>query len=111
MFSFIFKLAFYFFVSFVILSFPTGNETLFSKAHTLFKPLTTKIINEVTQYYQTNIAQHKYMKKLFDNAPSTLHRNDIQLNAKNLIHKDLEQNLDDDYTVEEKEMLIKILKK
>lgn len=113
---FMIKFTFYFAISFIILCIPVSQETLFNHIHDYARPYTTQIFNQVENEASKQIQNgSQFTKKFFSNSNpshqdkviskfSSTKREPIE-NVESLINNDNEE-----YTVEEIELLNKILK-
>ncbi len=103
---FVFKFVLYFIVSFIILSFPVSNKTIFTHLNSVTTPLSHKILQKIeTSIHQSSI----WSKKIFTNSTPTQNKTSTVQNdnAKSKKAKDLIQG---PHTPEERELLEKILK-
>ncbi|TNE98089.1 MAG: hypothetical protein EP326_10430 [Deltaproteobacteria bacterium] len=116
---FMLKFTIYFSISFVILCIPIQNRTLFNLIHKHASPYTTQIFSEVEKAASNQIQKgSKFTKKFFSNsnpdqqdkviAKFSSTKKPMMENVEELM-KD-EDTEEEGYTVEEKELLNKILK-
>ena len=114
------RFALYFCISFVILSIPVGDETLYERLHRAAKPTTDKIIDE-TKVFGSNMFQSmkELGSKLFTNIVPRKRQSDLVRSSQSAVsktRKNKNQKLgpdttpEDSYTEEEKRLLEKILK-
>jgi len=115
---FMIKFTVYFSISFVILCIPIQNRTLFNIIHKHAKPYTTQIFSEAEKAASNQIDKgSKFTKKFFSNSNPD-HQDKVMAKFSST-KKPLVENIDElmkdeehdeGYTAEEREMLNKILK-
>ncbi|MCB9060321.1 MAG: hypothetical protein H6622_02230 [Halobacteriovoraceae bacterium] len=113
MFSLI-KFSAYFFVSFLILSYPVGNKTVFNYMYQVSEPYLGDVYESTSRLFSGIIKSGvEFTKLIFENSdPKTSNIDDLQLDkVKNTMGSLLKDDREDSYTEEEKEMLESILKK
>ncbi len=115
---FMIKFTVYFSISFVILCIPIQNKTLFNIIHQHARPYTTQIFSEVEKAASTQIQKSsKFTKKFFSNSDpeqqdkvmakfSSTKKPPVE-NVEELMK---DEDHEEGYTVEERELLNKILK-
>lgn len=113
---FIIKFAIYFTISFIILSFPIGSKPIFSHLNKVAKPYTTELFANLTDKAKDNLEAGKEIgKKMFS---TKINKQDLintqfsstQRNENKKIKKELKKEIHkDNYTPEEKELLLKII--
>jgi len=112
----IFKFAFYFFISFIILSIPLYNRPLFDHAYKYMRPTTNKIINYLHQNIELGLGQgEKTIKKIFSMEEDAVKSNQSALQKGKFRKSFNQQSLEHEtpmgsYTQEEKLLLEKIIK-
>ncbi len=110
MFSLI-KFSIYFAVSFIILSFPVNNKTIFGHLNGYSRPYTDKIFNTITINAENLFNKGSdASKKLFTNTKPKNTKIDKVKMKRSSIRKDIE-HAQEKYTIEEQEMIRKILEK
>ena len=100
---FLLKFILYFIVSFVILSFPVSDKTLFAHLNKMTAPVSKTILQKIEIGIKKSSS---WSKKIFTN--STPNKKDTaHINEKREVRKDVAK---ESYTPEERELLEKILK-
>jgi hypothetical protein len=112
---FIFKFALYFSISFVILSFPIGEKTVFEHVNKVAHPYTNDIYKSVKTNVNTGIEKGtKIGKDLFSNTSPTTDQIKTKYSSMKKKAKKIEAAIEKNheaFTVEEKELLMKVLNK
>ena len=116
---FMIKFTIYFSISFIILCIPIQNKTLFNLMHHHTKPYTTQIFSNVEQAASEQIKNgSSFTKKFFSNSDPGDHQDKVInkfSSTKKIAIENVDELMKDDvqdeeYTVEERELLNKILK-
>ncbi|WP_127715118.1 hypothetical protein [Halobacteriovorax sp. HLS] len=106
---FMFKFALYFAISFVILSFPIADKTVFEHVNKIAHPYTDNIYKSV----KSNVSQGiKESSKLFSNSSPNTDEIKTKYSSMKKKVKKIEQAIEsnhESFTIEEKEMLKKVL--
>ncbi|ATH06555.1 hypothetical protein BIY24_00930 [Halobacteriovorax marinus] len=112
---FVFKFFLYFSISFIILSFPLSDKTVFEHMNKFTKPYTANIYKSVKSNFNSGIKQGThYGKELFSNTSSKSDQVKTKYSSVKKSMKQIENEIEshhDNFTVEEKELLKKVLKK
>jgi len=110
---FMIKFSISFVVSFLILSIPVGERTLFQRMNSFTAPYTKQVFNIVSKNTNEVVGVTKEAsQKLFDNTKPAMvdqikeKSSSVRRSAKEEIQKDLSE----DYTMEEKQLLEQVLK-
>ena len=111
---FILKFTISFAISFLILSFPVGDTTIFQGISKVTSPYTSRIFSIISKNSKEVAAVTKdASKKIFDNTKPTI--SDEVAKQASSVQKNVEQMIDEapveDYTHEERQMLEAVLKK
>lgn len=112
---FMFKFALYFSISFVILSFPIGEKTVFEHVNKVAHPYTQNIYKSVKNGVNSGISKGSEIgKDLFANTSPTTDEIKTKYSSMKKNAKKIEEAIDSHhqaFTVEEKELLMKVLNK
>jgi len=112
---FIFKFFLYFSISFIILSFPLGEKPLFEHVNKFAKPYTTNIYKSVKSNVTSGLNKGSQIgHDLFLNTTPKTDKVKTKYSALKKSNKKIEEEIDfhhETYTIEEKELLKKVLKK
>lgn len=112
---FIFKFCLYFSISFIILSFPLGEKPLFEHVNKFAKPYTTNIYKSVKSNVSTGITKGSQLgHDLFLNTSPKIDKVKTKNSSVKKSEKKIEEEINshhETYTVEERELLKKVLKK
>ncbi|EQC43293.1 hypothetical protein [Bacteriovorax sp. Seq25_V] len=107
---FVIKFAFYFCLSFLILSIPVGEDkVVFSYMDQIAKPMTSKVFSTVKGVFTNGLKETKEVtSKMFNNTSA---KQDKILTNLSSVKKSIEAKLPkDNYTKEEKEAILNVLK-
>lgn len=109
---FIIKFTLSFTLSFLILSIPVNNQTLFDLIHDSTRPYTQDIVSVVRKNAKKTTSEITEVgKKAFGNtSPSETPYDKVKETQSSQIRKEIIEN-HQDYTVEEKQSLLRILEK
>ncbi|PIK14534.1 MAG: hypothetical protein CES88_09320 [Halobacteriovorax sp. JY17] len=112
---FMFKFCLYFSISFIILSFPLANKPIFEYMNQFTKPYTANIYKAVKSNFNSGIEQGSQMgKDLFSNTSAKSDQVKTKYSSVKKSMKQIDDEIEknhDSFTVEEKELLKKVLKK
>ena len=112
---FMFKFFLYFSISFVILSFPLADKPIFEHMNYFTKPYTANIYKAVKSNFNSGVEKGSKMgKDLFSNTSAKSDQVKTKYSSIKRSMKQIDDDIEkhhDNFTVEEKELLKKVLKK
>lgn len=112
---FMFKFFLYFSISFIILSFPLADKPIFEHMNHFAKPYTANIYKAVKVNINSGVEKgSKLGKDLFSNTSAQSDQVKTKYSSVKKSMKQIESEIEnhhDSFTVEEKELLKKVLKK
>ncbi|OUR93117.1 hypothetical protein A9Q84_21685 [Halobacteriovorax marinus] len=112
---FIFKFCLYFSISFIILSFPLGEKPLFEHVNKFTKPYTENIYKSVKTNVNSGINKGSQLgQELFSNTSPNIDKVKTKYSSLKKSTRDIEEEIEShhgNFTIEEKELLKKVLKK
>ena len=106
---FVIKFLFYFALSFVILSFPIQRKAAFYHINKLAAPYTTQLFSHLGDKIEESLNHGaKAGKRLFNNTLPEVEKDQIKSTFSSTKKAPMVESFQENYTVEEKEMLKKI---
>lgn len=107
---FLIRFSIYFTISFIILSIPINNSSLFEQIHQTTGPFTDDFVSMITNRVERTKDDLKEVgKKAFSNT-SPKHQDSVQSRLSSSTKDEILEKAQDDYTVEERESLLRVLK-
>ncbi len=110
MINLVFKPLLWFSFSFLVLSVPVSDKPLFDHISGVFGPTAQGVINDFGKRAgETVQVGKKVIKQLFETIPSSADKVEIRQSSSVKKIREIEVNPNDEYTIEEKELLKNIL--